>query len=163
MTSKLVCTGLISFSAVAALALASSAQAHHSYAMFDQGNRVTITGTVSQFEWTNPHASLFVEVPGTGGGEATEWWIEMSSIGGMAQGGWRRDTVKPGDKVTVEIHPLKDGTPGGQFIFVNLPDGRRLGQVGGSPINTPAAGGDEDGLRQGARDDAARRAGAPQR
>lgn len=135
------------------------ARAHHSYAMFDQGNRIKITGTVTQFDWTNPHSSLLVLVPGEDGGEDVEWWIEMSSIGGMAQGGWRRDTVEAGDVVTVEIHPLRDGNPGGQFIFVDLPDGSRLGQVGGSPVNTPAPGGDEEGLRQGERDDAARRSG----
>lgn len=147
---------------VGMIALGAPAMAHHSYAMFDQGNRVEITGTVTQFDWVNPHASLLVLVPGEDGGEDVEWWIEMSSIGGMAQGGWRRDSLKPGDEVTLEIHPLKDGNPGGQFIFADLPDGRRLGQVGGSPVNTRAAGGDEEGLRQGARDDAARRFGREQ-
>lgn len=144
------------------ISLSVPASAHHSYAMFDQGNRVEITGTVTQFDWINPHGSLLVLVPGEDGAEDVEWWIEMSSIGGMAQGGWTPDTVKPGDQVTLEIHPLKDGNPGGQFIFVDLPDGRTLGQVGGSPVNTRAEGGDAEGLRQGARDDAARRFGREQ-
>lgn len=137
---------------VAALCLPGAAVAHHSFAMFDQQKKITLTGVVGDFEWTNPHALLHVIVPGEAGAEE-EWWVEMQSLGRIARGGWRRDTVKPGDKITVEIHPLKDGSAGGAFIYAVTGDGRRLGQTGGG-FDLPAPGGDEEGLKQAEREDA---------
>lgn len=127
----------------AARVLTPPAFAHHSFAMFDQQKDVSIEGTVTDFTWTNPHASITLVAPHPETGVDTEWWFEMSSLGGISRGGWRRDTVKPGDEIIVNFHPLKDGAAGGQFRYAVLPDGRTLGQVdAGFSIANP--GGDEE-------------------
>jgi hypothetical protein len=126
----------LAFAAAAALGLSASADAHHSFAMFDRTKNMTIEGTVVEFEFTNPHSWLYVETEGADGNMA-EWTIEMGSPGGMRRAGWEVDTVKPGDKVVVEIHPLKDGTYGGQYLEATLPDGRVMG--GGDSGIAPAA------------------------
>ena len=110
----------------AALAVASPALAHHSFAMFDRNKDMTLTGTVREFEWTNPHVWIHVLVPDDNG-QAREWSFEMQSIQQNSTLGWRGDSVKPGDKVTVEFHPLKDGSRGGQLVAAVLADGKRLG------------------------------------
>lgn len=138
--------------AFAVLISASASEAHHSYAIYNLQESATIQGTVRAFEWTNPHAMLTVMVPGDDGTE-TEWWVEMASIGRIARGGWRRDSVKPGDEITIEIHPLKGGGTGGSFLYATLADGRRMGETG-TFVNLPAPGGDEEGLRQAEREEA---------
>jgi hypothetical protein len=120
----------------AAVLFAASAQAHHSFAMFDRTTNISLEGTVKEFELTNPHSWLYVEIEQDDGGLA-EWTIEMGSPGGMGRAGWEADTVKPGDQITVEIHPLRDGTYGGQYIEAVLPDGRVMG--GGDSGIPPAA------------------------
>ena len=114
--------------AFGALVLAFSAPAwvHHSGAMFDREKVITITGTVTQFTWTNPHASFRVDVPGTQG-KADNWAIEMNSPNNLVHIGWKRTSIKPGDKVTVKINPLRDGRPGGLYIGITLADGKYLG------------------------------------
>ena len=116
--------------AVAALAMHSAAgavYAHHSYAMFDESAKLTLEGVVTEFQWTNPHSWLQVMVDSEGG-EAVEWSLEMGSPGGLARNGWRPRTVVPGDAVTVTLHPLKDGSPGGQLLTVRLPNGELMGE-----------------------------------
>lgn len=132
------------------------AAAHHSFAMYNMNKTTVLQGSVKQLQWKNPHSTLVVAVQAKGKPEA-EWWIEMGSIGRISRGGWRKDTVKPGDKITVEINPQKDGTNSGGFINAVLPDGRRLGQTGGAK-DIPAPGGDEEGLKQAEREDQALRA-----
>lgn len=105
--------------------LTASALAHHSFAMFDQQTRKTLTGTVKEFQWTNPHCWIQVLVPGENGSE--EWSVEMASSREMFRGGWKPGSLKPGDKLTVVIHPLLDGRPGGSFVSAVGPDGRALG------------------------------------
>jgi hypothetical protein len=112
---------------IAAATLAAPAFAHHSFAMFDADKTVELTGTVKEFQWTNPHSWLQVMVDDDKG-VAHEWSLEMGSPGGLARAGWRPKTVVAGDKVTVSIHPLKDGTTGGQLLTVILPDGTKMGQ-----------------------------------
>lgn len=136
---------------LALIAVPGVAPAHHSFAMFSLQKKVTLTGQVKDFQWKNPHSTLVVSVPGKDG--ATDWYIEMQSVGRIARGGWRRDTIKAGDKVTVEAHPLKDGSNGAGFIAVTLPNGKRMGQTGGS-ADIPAPGGDEEGLKQAEREEA---------
>jgi hypothetical protein len=117
-----------------------SAAAHHSFAMFDQTKTVTLKGTVIEFQWTNPHAFLHVEV--TEDGRKTAWHVELNSPNNLRRQGWRSDSVKPGEAVTVVINPLRDGTSGGLFVSVTLPDGTILGdatRAGGGPINVPEA------------------------
>ncbi len=101
------------------------AVAHHSLAMFDITKQVSLTGTVTEFQWTNPHAYIHVEVP-TGDPLAGVWALELNSPNNLKRtGGWTSKTVKPGDKVTVVAYPLRDtNTKGGLFYSVTLPDGK---------------------------------------
>jgi hypothetical protein len=117
--------------ALAAVSLGFSAPAwvHHSGAMFDRTRETKIMGTVSDFQWTNPHASFKVDVPGSDGKSET-WSIEMNGPNNLVRAGWKRSTIKPGDKVTVTINPLRDGRPGGWYLGITLADGRTLGGAG---------------------------------
>ena len=129
----------LSLAALAATALAVPALAHHSFAMFDASKTVTLDGTVKELEWTNPHSWIRVMVPDAAG-KPMQWAIEMGSPAQQARVGWRPDSVKPGDKVTVTMHPLKDGSRGGQFMSAILPSGQQLGQ--GGQRNNPLGGGE---------------------
>ena len=124
-----------SLAAVAALALAMPASAHHSFAMFDADKTVTVTGTVKEFEWTNPHAWLRIMVADQTAGKPLQWALEMGSPGQQAGRGWKPDSVKPGDKVTITLHPLKDGSRGGQLLTAMLPGGQQL--TNGGQRNNP--------------------------
>jgi hypothetical protein len=112
--------------AVAAMLMASSALGHHSFAMFDQSKSVAVQGTVKDFRWTNPHVFIQLLVK-TEGGSEVEWSIEMTSPEHLARVGWRPGTLKAGDAVTLEIHPMRDGTAGGQYISGSGPDGPLAG------------------------------------
>jgi|SRR5579871_1997239 len=114
--------------AVAASVLAMPALAHHSFAMFDATKDVTLEGTVKNFEWTNPHMWLYVMVQ-PASGAPVEYPLEMMAVQGAVKLGWKPDSVKPGDKVTFEFHPLRDGHPGGQLISVVLPTGKKLAVI----------------------------------
>ena len=117
--------GVPAIAALALSAISGSALAHHSFAMFDPDRLITQTGTVKEFEWTNPHVWLHIMAP-DGSGKPVEWSFEMQAVAQATTGGWRVDSVKPGDKVSVEFHPLKDGSRGGELVAATLPDGRRL-------------------------------------
>lgn len=111
----------------AALALFfGQAHAHHSGAMFDITKEVKISGTIQEFNWTNPHSNFKVKVVNSLGNEEI-WAVEMNSPNNLVREGWKRTTLKIGDKVTVTVRPLRDGTPGGQYVSVILADGRYLG------------------------------------
>jgi uncharacterized cupredoxin-like copper-binding protein len=118
-------------------AAATLASAHHSGAMFDRGKTATITGTVTEFNWTNPHSSIKVEV--TANGKAESWAIEMNSPNNLVREGWKRTTIKPGDKVTLTINPLRDGKPGGWYLSIKLPDGKQLGTTAAPAGDYPAS------------------------
>jgi Family of unknown function (DUF6152) len=121
------------------LALASVAVAHHSFAMFDQARQLSLQGTVQNFQWTNPHSWIYLDVRHADGGLET-WQIEMNSPNNLRRQGWRPRTLKPGDQVTVVINPLRDGHKGGLFVSVKLPDGsviRDPTRRGNAPINVP--------------------------
>jgi hypothetical protein len=108
------------------VSLTAPAFAHHSFAMFDREKAVNISGVVKEYEWTNPHVWIHVLVPDAQG-TPREWSFEMQSVQQDAAAGWRADSVKPGDKVSVEYHPLKDGSRGGQLMSAILANGQRLG------------------------------------
>ena len=113
--------------------------AHHSFAMFDQTKQLPLKGTVLEFQWTNPHAFIQLDVPGDDGAKHT-WSIELNSPNNLKRQGWKSSSLKPGDAVTVVINPLRDGAKGGLFVAVTLPDGKVLGdatRAGGGPINVP--------------------------
>jgi len=131
MNTKALTLGLI-FSA----AILAPAAAHHSFAMFDSDKTLTMTGTVKEFEWTNPHSWLRIIVEDQASGKTLQWALEMGAPAQQARVGWKPDSVKPGDKVTVIIHPLKDGSRGGQFVTAILPGGSILGDGGRLPSAT---------------------------
>ena len=115
------------FLGLALAALASApASAHHSYAMFDTAKTVTLTGSVKEYQWTNPHAwiQLLVRDPATG--KDVEWSIEMAAPTLMSRTGWTRTSLKAGDKATVVIHPLKSGQVGGAMVSTTV-DGKPIG------------------------------------
>jgi hypothetical protein len=120
--------------AAGALSVAVPALAHHSFAMFDRDKDVTISGTVTEFEWTNPHVWIHMSVPDQAG-KAVVWSFEMQAIQADMALGWRSDSVKPGDKVSIEFHPLKDGSRGGQLMSATLANGQHLG----GPVRPPGA------------------------
>lgn len=132
-------TALSSIALIVVLALGTqSAMAHHSFAMFDTAKSVTITGTVSTFEWTNPHAYIEIDTADATG--AKHWSVEMGSPSILMQSGWKFKDLKHGDKITVVLSPLKDGKPGGLLIQATLPDGRTLGNGPGRGPTQPSAG-----------------------
>mgnify|MGYP003350679457 CR=1 FL=1 len=106
--------------AVGVFACAGILSAHHSFAMFDTGKTVTISGTVTSFEWTNPHAYIEIDVPDTRGGAAKHWSVEMGSPSILQQSGWKFKDLKFGDKVTVSLSPLRNGDPGGLLVQATL-------------------------------------------
>ncbi len=102
------------------------ASAHHSFAMFDTTKTVTLKGTVKDFQWTNPHVVLWVVTAAAGGGDPETWTVELTSPGNLTRSGWSRHSLSPGDKIEVEINPLRDGTHGGGFRKVTLASGEVL-------------------------------------
>jgi hypothetical protein len=120
-------------SASCALAMVTiPAMGHHSFSMFDREKTLNLTGTVKQLEWTNPHAWLYVMVTDDSG-KGIEYPLEMQGTGQAQKNGWHPNTVKPGDRVTVAMHPLKSGSHGGQLLTVVLPDGRKMAVTGRPP------------------------------
>ena len=121
----------LAIAAAAALA-AGPALAHHSFAMFDMNQQKTITGTVTDFQWTNPHTWIWLEVP-TANGAAEQWGVEGMSPNFLERRGWSKNTLARGDKVSVVIHPVKDGGKGGSFVSVTLPNGTVMNMMGAAP------------------------------
>ena len=114
--------------AALALGWSSPARAHHSHAMFDHDKEVTITGTVSQWVFRNPHVFLYVAVK-TDADETVTHVVEMSNITNMLKVGFTATTFKAGDTVTVTLHPLLDGRPGGNYIVATSADGKQFGRI----------------------------------
>jgi hypothetical protein len=98
-TARVVFAGLV-------LCGTGAASAHHSGSMFDQDHKITLSGTVRQFQWTNPHCYIQLMVPDKAG-HPEEWSLEMAAPLYLQQRGWRPNTLKPGDKVTVTLSPLR--------------------------------------------------------
>jgi hypothetical protein len=119
---------------------AMQAMPHHSFAMFDQSQRVTLKGKVTDFQWTNPHAFIHLEVTGADGGL---WEVELNSPNNLKRQGWKATSLKAGDAVSLVLFPLRDMTKqkGGLFVSVTLADGTVLKEnafAGNSgPVNVP--------------------------
>ena len=109
------------------IAAAVPASAHHSYSMFDMARKVALDATVTRFKWQNPHA--FIEADIAAGGRTERWAIEMTSPTNLVQAGWKRTTLRPGDRVRVYVHPLRSGARGGAYAGIVLADGSTLGDV----------------------------------
>ena len=107
------------------LTMAGAALAHHSFTMFDMSKHVTLVGTVTSFEWTNPHSYIEIDVPDDKG-VVKHYSIELGSPSILMQSGWKFSSLKPGDKVTLIMSPLKSGQAGGFLNEATLPDGRVL-------------------------------------
>ena len=109
------------------LAVALPALSHHAFAMFDMTKDVAYEGTLVEYRWENPHTHLIVRVePGADPATVGTWDIEGGSTNIMGRQGWTRATFKPGDKVKIVAHPLKDGAKGAALFYAILPDGKRL-------------------------------------
>jgi len=106
----------------AALAPAVPAVSHHSFAVYDRTKTLTLRGTVKSFQWTNPHCVIWVVIQPEGGGDPQEWSIETTSPGVLTRSGWTRHSLKPGDRVSANVNPLRDGSHGGGLNFVTLLD-----------------------------------------
>lgn len=111
--------------------------AHHSFeAEYDFNKPMKVSGTVTKMEWMNPHARFYVDVQDQSG-KVTNWNFELGAIPVLLKQGWKRDSLKPGDQVTVEGYLAKDGSKSmANARKVTLPDGRRV--FGGSSVDNPA-------------------------
>lgn len=115
---------------MAALLLAAAAAvatAHHSSAMFDAERKLQLTGTVREFQWTNPHCYIQLVVRNAQGVDE-EWSLELGAPMYLYNRGWRPSTVKPGDKLTVTLSPLRKGGRAGLLLEAKSVDGRPLGK-----------------------------------
>ncbi len=128
--------------AIVVLALAAlPALPHHSFAMFDQQQRITLKGKVTDFQWTNPHAFIHLEV--TGADNSGHWEVELNSPNNLKRSGWKATSLKQGDAITLILFPLRDMSKqkGGLFVSLTLADGTVLkenafaGNAG--PVNVP--------------------------
>jgi len=121
---------MLALAGVAAVSLAAApAFAHHSFAMFDSTKNTTLEGTIKEFQWTNPHSWVQIVVKDASGKDV-EYSIEGGSPNGLARQGWKRTSLKPGDKAVLIMHPLKDGTAGGSLVSVSV-NGVKVGGTGG--------------------------------
>lgn len=110
-----------------AVPLAGPASAHHSFAMYDRFKTVILNGIVKEYVWTSPHVTINIVSDQPGGGAAT-WTVEGAAPAVLARGGWTASLLKPGDKISVGLHPRKDGGAGGL-----LADERQMIVNGQSP------------------------------
>jgi hypothetical protein len=112
--------------AAALILRAAPLRAHHAFAAeYDENKRVTVSGIVTGFKWTNPHGWLYVDGKDDSG-KATNWGFELGSPGGLMRRGWTKTELKKGDRVTVEGFGAKDGSNKANAGTVTLPDGRKL-------------------------------------
>lgn len=115
----------VGFAALAAPLFAVPSLAHHSFAMFDQSKVITLTGTVKQLEFINPHAWLHLVIAGPNGKDA-DWSFEGGSPAQLAALGWKSADFHVGDTVAIGFRPMKDGSRGGQLMSVKLPNGQTI-------------------------------------
>jgi hypothetical protein len=108
------------------MVIAVPAAAHHSFAEFDRTKQLTMTGVVREVQWNNPHTWIQVLVTDDKGRQ-TEWGFECGSPNMMTRTGWKRTTLKAGDRVVVVGNPLKNGRTNALLVKITLPDGRVLG------------------------------------
>ena len=107
--------------------------AHHSFASFDMEKTSTLSGVVKEFQWKNPHSWIQLMVKDASGKEV-EWSLETGSPSSLMRRGWKPKALKFGDKISVTMHPLRDGRPGGSLIDVMMADGTK---IGGNPAGEP--------------------------
>ena len=111
-----------------ALSVAAPLLAHHSGAMFDSQKTVELTGTVKEFQWTNPHIWIQVERQNPAGDGKEEWSVEGGSPNSLSRNGWRKTTFTPGAAVSIRINPMRDGSHAGNFVGAKFADGKTIGR-----------------------------------
>ena len=114
--------------AIGLISVSGPASAHHSYATFDRDAQVTVSGVVHEFKWTNPHAWIELDVRNAKG-VMERWSVECNSPNILNRVGWKSTSLRPGDKVTVQVHPLRTGGAGGSLTALTLPDGTVLSET----------------------------------
>jgi len=125
-STRLRCSIVCVLAAVAVLLAGGAANAHHGLAAFDTTHTVKMQGTVTEFQWINPHAYIYADLANEKG-KVANWKCEMGSLGMLTRhGGWTADTVKKGDKVTIQGFVAKDGSAYMSLGKIILPDGRTL-------------------------------------
>jgi hypothetical protein len=125
-----------SFAIVGLLAVSATALAHHSTAGYDFSKSVELNGTVKSFQWTNPHNFIQVMVPDGKGGQV-EWAVEAGAPEMARRLGWTKTAIKPGDRITLVVAPMRNGNPEGTLKSAKLPDGRMVYGPGNRPANAP--------------------------
>jgi hypothetical protein len=116
---------LFGLSLLLGLSLATAASAHHSTSEYDTSKQIKLAGTVKEFQWTNPHSWIELDVPDKHGA-ITEWGIEFGTPVINIRHGWKRTDLKPGDHVYMVIYPMRDGSAHGTLATITLADGRTL-------------------------------------
>ena len=109
--------------------------AHHGGSEYDTQNLMTLKGTVTDFIWANPHCQVFLDVKKDDAGKVINWGIETLAPAVLRRAGWSRETLHPGDQITITFVPSKKGTPVGMLRKVVLPGGTELtgGALGEQP------------------------------
>lgn len=130
--------GYIVLAAAVALLVPHPLFAHHGSAAFDTGKKVTLKGTVKEWVYTNPHCLLMLEVKGEDG-QVVQWIAETQAPASVLSAGYRKDSFKPGDQVTVTVEPVKNGRPAGRILQALLANGKTLGNLPAAAA--PAAAG----------------------
>jgi len=118
------CLFLIAFAAALVL-LPNPVSAHHSTAEYDMAASTSVKGTVTKFEWTNPHAYIYIQVKDDKG-SVVEWTGELASLGMLSRVNWKRDTVKPGDEITIYGNRAKDGRTVMRLAKIAFANGQEL-------------------------------------
>ena len=113
--------------AAALLLVTCAAGAHHSSAMFDKDKIVEVTATVVEFQWTNPHVWIEIEIENDDG-DAEAWSIEGLGPNSLFRAGWRPNSFEAGDVITIRFNPMRDGSQAGGFIGARFADGSTIGR-----------------------------------
>jgi hypothetical protein len=118
---------LVSAAMVAMAAAMLPANAHHSFAMYENEKTLMVLGTVAEYRWANPHVVIVVSGKSVPTEAADQLWtLELPAPGQLTRSGWTHSTLKVGDKVKAELHPFRDGRLGGAFVSVTTPDGQKI-------------------------------------
>ena len=120
-------------SVAAALAMSVTAAAHHSGAMFERDKTITVEGTVKEFQYTNPHSWLLVDVKNADG-SVTTWGFEAEGPSTLTRAGIRKSDLMPGTEITITGNPMRDGRPAAAWIRAKRGDGKELDPRAGFAI-----------------------------
>ena len=121
--------GILALAAILSFGLrVAPAFAHHSFGLFDMSKTDEVEGTVIKLEWSNPHCWLFLASGPSGDAAVVNYGFEMTSVGEMTRRGWTKTALKPGDRVKVTFHPVRDGRPAGYMMSVMTAEGKYIGR-----------------------------------